>query len=92
MRATSLVMPRDKLELYLHGVGGRTASQVYHMYHMDLLMVEGINPDVILLQRGGGGWSISDLTSASEVFVKVERLVTRRKTPESNIHVASFFV
>ncbi|XP_078315393.1 uncharacterized protein LOC144619896 [Crassostrea virginica] len=88
MRANSIVMPRDNLELHLHGVGGRTVPQVFHL---DLLMVERINPDVILLQLGGN--DISDSTSASDVLVKLERLITvlREKHPISTIIVASIF-
>ena len=58
----------------------------------NIFMEERINPDVILLQQGGGGDDISNLTSTSKVLVKLERLYTLRKKLESTILVVSIFV
>lgn len=79
-------MRHGNLDVHLHGVGGRTVPQVYHL---DLQLVERISPDVILLQLGGN--DINDTTSATDVLVQLEQLITvlREKRPDSTIIVAS---
>ena len=88
MRDNDREMSRGSLDVHLHGVGGRTVRQVYDL---DLKRVERIHPDVILLQLGGN--DISSCTSASDVLVRLERLITvlRQKCPDSTIIVASIF-
>lgn len=60
------------------------------VYHLD--MVERINPDVIVLQLGGGG-DVNDTTCATDVLMKLKRLITvlMEKHPDSTIIVASIF-
>lgn len=88
MRVNGRVMRHGNLDVHLHGVGGRTVPQVYHL---DMQLVERISPDVILLQLGGN--DINDTTSATDVLVKLKRLITvlREKHPDSTIIVASIF-
>lgn len=64
MRVNGREMRHGNLDVHLHGVGGRTVPQVYHL---DLQLVERISPDVILLQLGGN--DINDTTSATDVLV-----------------------
>ena len=91
MRDNGREMSRGSLDVHLHGVGGRTVRQ---MYDLDLKRVDRIHPDVILLQLGGGGGGdISSCTSASDVLVRLKRLITvlRQKCRDSTIIVASIF-
>ena len=81
---------RDWIWIRDNDVGGRTVRQ---MYDLDLKRVDRIHPDVILLQLGGGGGDISSCTSASDVLVRLKRLITvlRQKCRDSTIIVASIF-
>ena len=88
MRDNDREMSRGSLDVHLHGVGGRTMRQVYDL---DLKRVERIHPDVILLQLGGSDISYCSCTSASDVLVRLKRLITvlRQKCRDSTIIVAS---
>ncbi|XP_078325900.1 uncharacterized protein LOC144622829 [Crassostrea virginica] len=88
MRNNDREMSRGSLDAHIHTVGGRTVRQVYDL---DLKRVERIHPDVILLQRGGN--DISSCTFASDVLVRLKRLITvlRPKCRDSTIIVASIF-
>lgn len=88
MRVNGRVMRHGNLDVHLHGVEGRTVPRVYHL---DMQLVERISPDVILLQLGGN--DINDTTSASDVLVKLKRLISvlGEKHPDSITIVASIF-
>ena len=78
------VMAVEKHDVYLHGVGGRTVPQVFDR---DMEVVRNLRACVIFLQLGRN--DINDRSSASDVFVKLKRLVTvlREEIPGSTIIV-----
>ena len=69
MRRYGRVMSLKNLTVHLHGVGGRTIDQTYQ----DMDVVDSLRPDVIFLQVGGN--DISDSSTATEIFVKLKRLI-----------------